>query len=87
MPKQKKLFTIKNKKNKINMNVDEHLYNHFQSLNHAQQKSNTGFNVIKDKPSVIIFVYHFFGDCGIGRRENAMIEEYLTLKKLNLKQH
>ena len=42
---------------------------------------------IKDKPSVIIFVYHFFGDCGIGRRENAMIEEYLTLKKLNLKQH
>ena len=35
---------------------------------------------IKDKPSVIIFVYHFFGDCGIGRRENSMIEEYLTLK-------
>ncbi len=31
MPKQKKIFTIKNKNNNINMNVDEHLYNHFQS--------------------------------------------------------
>ncbi len=30
MPKQKKLLTIKNKNNKINMNVDEHLYNHQQ---------------------------------------------------------
>ena len=48
MPKQKKLFTIKNKNNKINMNVDEHLCNHFQSLRPAQQKSNTGFNAIKN---------------------------------------
>ncbi len=39
MPKQKKLFTIKNKNNKINMNVDEHLYNHFQTLTPAQQKA------------------------------------------------
>ncbi len=38
MPKQKKLFTIKNKNNKINMNVDEHLYNHFQTLTPTQQK-------------------------------------------------
>ena len=38
MPKQKKLFTIiKKKNNKINMNVDEHLYNHFQTLTPAQQ--------------------------------------------------
>ena len=39
MPKQKTLFTIKNKNNKINMNVDEHLYNHFQTLTPAQQKA------------------------------------------------
>jgi hypothetical protein len=32
MPKQKKLFTIKNKDNKMNMNVDETLYNHFRSF-------------------------------------------------------
>ena len=39
MPKQKKLFTIKNKNNKINMNVDKHLYNHFQTLTPTQQKA------------------------------------------------
>ncbi len=39
MPKQKKLFTIKKKNNKINMNVDEHLYNHFQTLTSLQQKA------------------------------------------------
>ncbi len=33
----------------------------------------------KDKASVIKFIYHFFGDCGIGRRNNEMIEEYLTI--------
>ena len=32
MPKQKTLFTIKNKNNQMNMNVDETLYNHFRSL-------------------------------------------------------
>ena len=37
MPKQKKLFTIKNKKN-IDMNVDEALYKHFQSLTPLEQK-------------------------------------------------
>jgi hypothetical protein len=37
MPKQKKLFTVKTKNNDINMNVDEHLYNHFQTLTPAQQ--------------------------------------------------
>ena len=39
MPKQKKLFTVKTKNNDINMNVDEHLYNHFQTLTPAQQKA------------------------------------------------
>ena len=39
MTKQKKLFTIKNNKNKINMNVDEALHNHFQTLSPLQQKA------------------------------------------------
>jgi hypothetical protein len=39
MPKQKTLFTIKNKNNQMNMNVDEALYNHFQSLTPEQQKA------------------------------------------------
>ena len=39
MPKQKKLFTVKNKNNKINMNVDEALFNHFQTLTPLQQKA------------------------------------------------
>ncbi len=39
MPKQKTLFSIKHKENQINMNVDEHLYNHFQSLPPDQQKA------------------------------------------------
>ncbi len=42
---------------------------------------------INDKASVIKFIYHFFGDCGIGKRDNAMIEEYLTFKKLNMKRN
>ena len=47
MPKQKKLFTIKNKNNKITMNVDEHLYNHFQSLNPSQQKAIQDLMLLK----------------------------------------
>ena len=39
MPKQKTLFSIKNKDNIMNMNVDERLYNHFQSLTPDQQKA------------------------------------------------
>ena len=39
MTKQKTLFNIKNKKNHINMNVDEALYNHFQTLIPLQQKA------------------------------------------------
>jgi hypothetical protein len=39
MTKQKKLFTINNNKNKINMNVDEALHNHFQTLSPLQQKA------------------------------------------------
>ena len=38
MPKQKTLFSTKKKNDKINMNVDETLYNHFQSLSPIQQK-------------------------------------------------
>ncbi len=38
MPKQKKRFSIQNKDNQMNMNVDKTLYNHFQSLTPAQQK-------------------------------------------------
>jgi hypothetical protein len=38
MTKQKKLFTVKNKNKNIDMNVDEALYNHFQSLSPIQQK-------------------------------------------------
>ena len=36
--KNKKLFTIKNNKNKINMEVNESNFNHFQSLTPLQQK-------------------------------------------------
>ncbi len=34
-------------KNKINMNVDEHLYNHFQSLTPAQQKAIQDLMLLK----------------------------------------
>jgi hypothetical protein len=39
MTKKKTLFSIKNKQNKINMDVDESLYNHFQTLTPLQQKA------------------------------------------------
>ena len=39
MPKQKKLFTVKTKNNDINMNVDEALFNHLQTLTPLQQKA------------------------------------------------
>ena len=38
MPKQKKLFSVKNNDKNIDMNVDEALYKHFQSLSPIQQK-------------------------------------------------
>ena len=47
MPKQKKIFSIKNKNSKINMNVDKHLYNHFQSLTTAQQKAIQDLMLLK----------------------------------------
>ena len=47
MPKQKKLFSIKNKNDKMNMNVDEALYNHFQSLSPAQQKAIQDLMLLK----------------------------------------
>ena len=39
MTKKKTLFSIKNKQNKINMDVDESLYNHFQTLTPLQQRA------------------------------------------------
>ena len=39
MTKKKTLFSIKKKQNKINMDVDESLYNHFQTLTPLQQKA------------------------------------------------
>ena len=39
MTKKKTLFNLKNKQNQINMNVDESLYNHFQTLTPLQQKA------------------------------------------------
>jgi hypothetical protein len=39
MAKNKKLFTLKNKNKKINMEVNEQNYNHFQSLSPMQQKA------------------------------------------------
>ena len=47
MPKQKKLFTVKNKNNKINMNVDEALFNHFQTLTPLQQKAMQDLMTLK----------------------------------------
>jgi hypothetical protein len=38
MTKKKTLFSIKNKESKMNMNVDEALYKHFQSLTPLEQK-------------------------------------------------
>ena len=37
--KHKKLFTIETNQNKINMEVNESNYNHFQSLSPIQQKA------------------------------------------------
>lgn len=38
MTKQKKLFTFENNDTNIDMNVDEALYKHFQSLSPLEQK-------------------------------------------------
>ena len=38
MPKQMKLFSVKNNDKNIDMNVDEVLYKHFQSLTPLEQK-------------------------------------------------
>ena len=39
MIKQKTLFTFESNDTNIDMNVDESLYNHFQSLSPLQQKA------------------------------------------------
>ncbi len=39
MPKQKKLSSIKKNNKKINMNVDEALFNHVKILTPLQQKA------------------------------------------------
>ena len=38
MPKQKKLFTVKNNDKKIDMNVDEALFNIFNHYHHYNKK-------------------------------------------------
>ena len=45
--KNKKLFTIKNNKNKINMEVNETNFNHFQSLTPMQQKAVQDLMMLK----------------------------------------
>jgi hypothetical protein len=45
--KNKKLFTIKNNKNKINMEVNESNFNHFQSLTPMQQKAVQDLMMLK----------------------------------------
>ena len=47
MTKQKKLFTLKNNNKKINMNVDEALYNHYQTLSPLEQKALMGLMILK----------------------------------------
>ena len=39
---------------------------------------------IKDRPNVRKYIYQFFADCGVCK-EDEVINEYLTLRKLNLK--
>ena len=39
MVKKRTLFSFKQNENQINMDVDESLYNHFQTLTPLQQKS------------------------------------------------
>ena len=54
MPKQKKIFSIKDKNTKINMNVDEHLYNHFQSLTPAHSPGHP--------PQKVYYAFAIFGN-------------------------
>jgi hypothetical protein len=51
---KKILFSIKNKQNKINMKVDESLYNIFQTLTPLQQKAVQDLmaSIITTKPSI-----------------------------------
>ena len=47
MPKQKKLFTFENNDVNIDMNVDEALYNHFQSLSPLEKKRIQDLMILK----------------------------------------
>jgi len=47
MPKQKTLFTLKNNDQNIDMNVDEALYNHFQSLSPLEKKRIQDLMILK----------------------------------------
>ncbi len=47
MPKQKTLFTLKNNDANIDMNVDEALYNHFQSLSPLEKKRIQDLMILK----------------------------------------
>ncbi len=45
--KHKKLFTIKTDQTKINMEINESNYNHFQSLSQMQQKAVQNLMTLK----------------------------------------
>ena len=47
MTKQKKLFTVENNDANIDMNVDEALYNHFQSLSPLEKKRIQDLMILK----------------------------------------
>ena len=47
MVKKRTLFSLKQKNSDINMDVDETLYNHFQSLSPSQQKAIQDLMILK----------------------------------------
>jgi hypothetical protein len=59
MTKKKTLFSIKNKQNKINMDVDESLYNHFQTLTPLQQKAVQDLMTLKLLQQITNKLYYY----------------------------
>ena len=47
MVKKLTLFSVQQNKNQINMDVDESLYNHFQTLTPLQQKAIKDLMILK----------------------------------------
>ena len=52
----------------------------FKYVNGKVREMKREYN-IKERPSVILFIYHCFGECGFDSNSEIIIE-YLTLKKL-----